>query len=101
MTRSCREAEVDDVAVLDDVFLAFEPDFTVVAAPPDRAAGDQRFVGHDLGPDEATRDVAVNLTRRQLRRCSARDRPGAALVFADREERNIPEQIVAGPDHAI
>ena len=31
----------------------------------------------------------------------ARDRPGAALVFTDREERDVAEQIVAGADHAI
>ena len=32
---------------------------------------------------------------------AARNRPGAAFVFADREERNVPEQIVAGADDAI
>ena len=59
------------------------------------------IVADDLGADEAARDVAVDLAGRQLRRRAARNRPGAALVLADGEERNVAEQIVAGADHAI
>ena len=35
------------------------------------------------------------------RRRVARNRPGAALVLADGEERDVAEQIVAGANHAI
>ena len=56
----------------------------------------QRVVGDDLGADEAALDVAVNLAGGELRRRAARDRPGAALVFADGEERHVAEQVVAG-----
>ena len=59
------------------------------------------IVGDDLGADESARDVAVNLAGRQLRRRAARNRPGAALVLADREKRNVAEQIVAGANDAI
>ncbi len=59
------------------------------------------LVADDLGADEPALNVAVNLARRELRRRRARNRPGAAFVFADGEERNIAEQIVAGANHAI
>ena len=101
MRRSCGEAEVDDVAVLNDVLLALEPHFAVIAADGHRAACDQGVVADDFRTDEATGDVAVDFTGRQLRRRVARDRPGAALVLADSEERDVAEQIVAGANHAI
>ena len=43
----------------------------------------------------------MNFTRGLLRRRPALDRPGAAFVFADGEERHVTEQIVTGSDHAI
>ena len=43
----------------------------------------------------------MDLAGRELRRRAARNRPGAALVLADGEERDVAEQIVAGADHAI
>ena len=61
----------------------------------------ERVVADDLGADEAARDVAVDLAGRELGRRAARNRPGAALVFADGEERNVAEQIVAGANDAI
>ncbi len=93
--------EVDDIAVLHDVFLAFEAHLTVVAACGHRAAASERVVAHDFGADEAALNVAVNLAGGGLRRDAASDRPGAAFVFADGEERHVPEQVVGGPDHAI
>src|SRR6185436_10632052 len=98
---SCGEAEVDDVAVLDDVVLPFEAYFAVIAAGGHRAAADQRLVGDDFGADEAARDVAVDLAGGELRRCAARNRPRAALVFTDGKERQVAEQIVTGPNHPV
>src|SRR6185295_11038240 len=95
------EAEVDDVAVLDDVLLALEPHLAVLLARGHRAARHQVIVADDLGTDEAALDVAVDLAGGELRRRIARDRPGAALVLADGEERDVAEQVVAGADHAI
>src|SRR5205814_753854 len=80
---SCGEPEIDDVAVTHDVVLAFEPHLAAVTARGHRAAGDQVVVAHHLGADEAARDVAVNLARRELGGRAARNRPRAALVLAD------------------
>jgi hypothetical protein len=80
------EAEVDDVSVLHDVFLAFQPDLAVIAAGGHRPARHQRVVAHYLGADDAAGDVAVDLAGSELRLNPARDRPGAAFVFANGEE---------------
>src|SRR5260221_1465739 len=101
LTTSRREAEVDDVAVLHDVFLAFEADFAMVAARGHRTARDERIVADDFGADEAARDVTVDLAGGELRRRSAWNRPRAALVLADSEEGNVAEQVVAGADDAV
>src|SRR5688572_24020405 len=67
------KAEIDDIAVLHDVFLALEPHFAVIAADRHRPAADQRVVGDDLGADEAALNVTVDLAGRQLRRRATRD----------------------------
>src|SRR5581483_562278 len=92
---SRREAEVDDVAVFDDVVLAFEAHLAVIAAGGHRAARDQMVVADDFGADESPLDVAVDLAGGELRRRVTRNRPGAALVLADGEERDVAEQVVA------
>src|SRR5688572_7179021 len=95
---SRRETEVDDVSVLDDVFLPFEPDLAVIAALRHRASGDERVVADDFSPDESAGDVAVDLAGGELRGGAARNRPGATLVLADGEERDVAKQIVTGAD---
>src|SRR5438094_7513264 len=80
------EAEVDNVAVLHDVILAFEPDLTAIAARGHRAARDQRIVADHFRANEPPRDVAVNLAGGELCGRVPRNRPRAALVVADREE---------------
>src|SRR4026207_891170 len=93
---SCREAEVDDVAVLDDVLFAFQAHLAVVAPRGHRSAGDQMIVADDLRANESAGDVAVDLSGRDLRRRMAGNGPGAALVLAHREERDVAEGIAAG-----
>src|SRR2546422_633066 len=79
----CGEAEVDNVAVADDVVFAFEPDLTVIAARGHRAARDQTVVADHFRANEPPRDVAVNLAGGGLCGRVARNRPGAALVFVE------------------
>src|SRR5207247_1689743 len=83
------ESEVDDVAVLDRVLLAFETDLAVIAAGGHGAAGRQMVVRDDFRADEPARDVAVNLRRGELRLRVARNRPGAALVQVDHDEERL------------
>src|SRR6185503_8611324 len=94
-------AEIDDIAVLDDVLLAFETDLAVFAAGLHRAARHQRVVGDHFRADETALDVAVDFARRQLRGGVAGDRPGAALVLADGEEGDVAKQVVARANDTI
>src|SRR5215813_15008980 len=93
---SCRETEIDDVSVLNHVLLALQPDLAVITASGHRTAGDQRVVRDHLGSYEPSRNITMNFAGRDLRVGVARDGPGPALVFANREERNVPEEIVGG-----
>src|SRR5687768_1333128 len=54
-------AEVDDVPVLHDVLLAFQPHLAMLLARRHRSAHGERVVGYDLGADEAALNIAVNL----------------------------------------
>ena len=47
-----RVTEVDDIAVLHDVFLPFEPQLAVFATRGKRAPCQQVLVAHHFGPDE-------------------------------------------------
>jgi hypothetical protein len=78
----------DDVSVQHDIFLAFEPHLAMVATGGHRRR-DER-IGDDLGPDEAPGNIAAESRLRDLRLRVARNGPGAALVFAHGEERNMP-----------
>src|SRR5215471_17427462 len=98
---SCREPEIDDVSVLNDVLLAFETDFAVLTTCGHRTARNEGVIRHDFGANESPRNIAVNFARRHLRRGMTRDRPGAALVFAHREKGNVSKQIVGGANDPI
>src|SRR6478735_9379248 len=93
--------EIDDVAVFDDVFLAFEAQLAAVAARRHRPARHEGVVGDDLGADEPSRDIAVDFPRRIEGARAAPNRPGAAFVLADGEERHVAEQVVTRLNHAI
>ena len=67
------KSEIDDIPVLDDVLLAFETDFPVLAARLHGASSNQTLIGDDFGADKPALDVAVNLAGGVLRGCSARD----------------------------
>ena len=69
---------MDDVAVLDDVVLALEPQLPRLAAPGLAPEPHEVLVGDHLGADEAALDVAVDLARRLEGGRAAADRPGAA-----------------------
>ncbi len=56
---------------------------------------------HDFGADEAALNVGVDRAGRLLRARVARNRPRAAFIFTDREERHVAQQVVGGANHAI
>src|SRR5262245_51265084 len=77
---SGREAEVQHVAVLDDVVLAFEPELAGVARPRFAVERDVIVVSDGLGADEALLEIGMDDARRLLRPRSVRHGPGARLL---------------------
>ena len=73
LSRLCRKAEVDDVPILNDVFLAFKANLAMVPAGGHRASADQGVVGNNLCPDEAALDVCMDLAGGVLSRRSTRN----------------------------
>src|SRR5262249_49855402 len=94
------EAEMEDVAVLDDVLRAFEAHPAGVLGALLAVIGDEVGVGDGLGADEAFLEVGVDDARRLRRLGAAADRPGARLLRSDREIGDEVEELVAGADDA-
>ena len=95
------EADVHDVAVLDDVGLPLEP----LEPPPRglrmRAALEEIVPVDDLGADEAARDVRVDRLGGLERGLAVPERPRARLRVADREERDEPERVLETNDDVV
>jgi hypothetical protein len=92
---------VNDVAVLDDVFLPFQAQLTGVATFCFAAELDEIVVGDDLGADETALDVTVDLAGGLDRGRSLADRPGAHFVLARRQEADQLEQRIGGLDETV
>src|SRR5450631_84798 len=95
------ELEVDDVAVFDDVLLAFELQLGVGAAGALGAVLDEVFPPDYLGLDEAAFEVGVDEACRLGGLGAALDGPGAALVGAGGEEGDEVENLVRGVGHGV
>ena len=86
------EADVQHVAVLDDVGLPLEALPPVLCDLGMRAELDEVAPVDDLAADEAARDVGVDRTGRVERRLAVPQRPGARVLLAGREERDQVER---------
>ena len=95
------EAEVDHVAVLDDVLLALAAQQALFLRRRDAAAADHVVEIDRFGADEAALDVGVDLARGLRSLGAVLDGPGAALVLAVGQERDEAEQRVGALDEAV
>ena len=87
-------AEVDDVAVLDDVFLAFEPLEVPGLGFLEGAGGGHVVVGGDLGADEALGQVGVDLAGGLDGAGAPLEVPAADLGLAGGEEGDDADGVV-------
>src|SRR5882724_11338333 len=108
VTFSAAVADVDDVAVLDDVLFAFDvelagflelhfggvPHFRRGFGGQAGGGPDQVAVFHHLGADEAAGQVRVNGVCGIDGCASVADGPGAHFVFAAGEKRDVAESFV-------
>ena len=90
-----------DVAVLDDVLLAFEPHLAGVLRPVLAAERHVVVIGDGLGADKSLLEIRVDDAGRRRTLGAARDRPSARLFRADGEVGDEIEELVAGADEAI
>ena len=95
------EANVQYVAVLHDVFFAFQTQLAFGFSLHHTAKCHQIIVGNDLGADETLLQVRMDLTGGLRRGGAAVNCPGTALISAGGEEGLQAQQIVRETDHAV
>src|SRR5262245_27490885 len=95
------EAEVQHVAVLDDVVLAFESELAGIARARFAIERDVIVVGDCLGAYEALLEIGVDDARRLLRPRASRHGPGASLLGPGGEIGDETEHLVALADQPV
>src|SRR6476619_4560861 len=95
------EEEVDDVAVLDHVRLAFAAERAVLLRLGHRSGGDQVVIPDDFSPNEAALDICVDRAGRLDGSFAAMDRPGAACIRPDGKEGHQAKQREREADDAV
>src|ERR1700761_6424143 len=94
------EAEVKDIAVLNDIFGTFEAHLARVLRALLAAIGDEVVIGDGLGADEALLEIGVDHARGLRRLGAVPHRPGMRFFRSDGEEGDEIEQAIAGMDDA-
>ena len=95
------EPDVEHVAVLDDVALAFQALEAAARCLGVRTALDQVVPADHLGPDEAVGDVSVNRSRRVERRQAVAKRPRTRLLVAGGEKADEVERGEEAADYIL
>src|SRR5262245_31863194 len=90
-----------DVAILDDVLLAFESKESLFLERVKTAVSREIVVTANFSANEMILQIGMNHAGRVLRVGSADDCPGTTFFFADREERNQTEQSIGGADQTL
>src|SRR6266404_2060167 len=94
------EAEMHDVAVLDDVFGAFEAHLAGILGALLAVARDEILIGDGLGADEAFLEIGMDDAGRLRRLAAPGNGPALCFLRADGEEGHEVEQRIAGADDA-
>src|SRR2546425_2547303 len=92
---------MNHIAILHDVVLAFQPEFTLLAASSFAAELRQVFESNNLGPYETALDVRVNHAGSLVGVRTALDRPRAAFVFSGGQKTYQVEQRVTSANESV
>ena len=92
---------MNDLAVPDDVLLAFQAQQPLFLGASETVAVQELPPGDDLGADEPLLDVAVDLAGSDEGAGALFQRPGLGLVLAHGKERDQVHQGVAGLDEVV
>src|SRR4029077_7328070 len=95
------EAEVEDVPVLDDIFLSLGPHLAGFLGALLAAAGDEILIGDGLAADEAALEIRMDDAGRLRGAGAAVDSPGPRFLRPHGEEGDEVEQLVARMDDTV
>ena len=90
-----REAYEAAIAVLNDVFLAFDAQFASFLGGIPSTVGHQIIVGNDLHANEAALHVGVDFSSGLWSSRSLRNRPSTCFIWASGKEGDVVEHTVA------
>src|SRR5580658_829391 len=93
--------DVHDIAILNPVVLAFEPERALGSCRSFRARAEQRIPVNGLGANKMLFQISMNRPRGLLGTRIDRDGPGTALIFTYSEERDQTEELVALADETV
>src|SRR5260370_24417545 len=93
------EAEVKNVAILDEVFLALGPHLAGLLGGLFAAAGYEILVGNGLGPDETVFEIRMDDAGRFRGLGPASHGPGAGFLGPHSEAPNEGDRALAGAEY--
>src|SRR5258706_2708691 len=93
--------EQNDVAFLDNVFLAFQAHLRILARRREAPRLQEIITANDLGANESAFDVRVNCAGCFLRAHAALDGPCAYFGLSRGKKRSEAKQVVGGLNQAI
>src|SRR5437763_5840369 len=95
------ESDMNHIPVVHNVVLPFQSEFALLAATSFAAELGEVFESSNFSSYEPALDVRVNHSSRLVRGGPALDRPGAAFVFARRQEADQVEQRICGANESV
>ena len=87
------EPKIHDIRFFDDIIFAFQAEQSLLLHLRFRPTGQQIVIVIDLGTDEASFHVGVDLARRLRRFRASRNRPGARFDLTGGEEGDHVQQV--------
>src|SRR5271165_4342544 len=89
------------IAVLDDIILAFEPEFAGLPRPRFALKRGEIRVGYGLGANKTLFEIGVDHASCLWRPGSLRDGPGAGFLGPHSEKSDQPQKPITRPDDAV
>src|SRR6185437_16838333 len=98
---SIRKSEMQDVAIGNDIFLAFQPKLARIARAGFAVERNIVAIGDGFGANESLFEIGVDHAGRGRRLGAAMDGPGARFLRTHREIGDEVKQLVSGADQPV
>src|SRR4051812_16372113 len=90
-----------DVAIGDDVFLAFQPQLAGVARTGFAAEREVVVIANGLGADEAALEIGMDRAGRLWRLAARGNGPGTGFFRTGGKKRDEMKEVIAGADQPV